>query len=740
MSKSHRVFLLILLTLQVSVISGVAMAAVLEEVLVTAQKREQNLQDVGIAITTMTGRQMEALGFSNAQQIAAMAPGVHMVQPNGEANYSMNIRGVTNSDFITNVESPVALYVDEVYISQMSGAGFGLFDMERVEILRGPQGTLFGRNATGGLVHFITKKPSQEVDGYTKVTFGAYDQLKLEGAMGGGVTEDLSVRVSFATHDNDGYVENRLTDEKLSNANDREFRLQALYQPNDDLEFLLNVRKASQLIRTGYWEYVSSVTTGKLTPGVPNPLLGGYTDNDGDNFAGDYDDPGFNDLEIEGYSGTIRWAINDSLTLVSITDKTFTDRSWAEDSDASPVSLWNTLVLTDAEQFSQELRLEGETGSYYWVAGAYYIDIGIDDAYGGITDPFLPAAGTTVPGSEGGIWDPYSSDLESWSVFGQVEYAFSDRLNFIVGVRSVNDDKTFSYRSDHMEFLDPFLRPSVMDASNLNLIENLGTYQGERSDSEWAYRVQLDWNVSDTSLAYFSWNRGVKGGGYNAPIFEPAVGFVDEVMTFDPELLDSFEIGYKTDLSNIGRLNAAAYYYDYENYQIFNIVGLDSLTVNAPSAEALGFEVELQLSPSEGWDILFGVAYNDAEITMLDGSKQVPVQSPKWNLNGMLRYAFPVFGGEIGLQADAVYRDNVIFTLTAQEPSRQDAYTVANVSATYTSQDGDWQVSAFIHNVLDEEYIVQTFDLSGLDIFGMTEQYYGLPRWWGVSLRYQWGD
>ena len=139
-----------------------AHSAVLEEVMVTAQKREQSVQDVGISITAFTGDQLDQLGLTSAQQVTAMAPGVHTIQPNGEANYAIAIRGVASSDFTTNVESPVALYVDEVYISQMSGAGFMLWDMERVEILRGPQGTLFGRNATGGLVHYVSNKPDFE--------------------------------------------------------------------------------------------------------------------------------------------------------------------------------------------------------------------------------------------------------------------------------------------------------------------------------------------------------------------------------------------------------------------------------------------------------------------------------------------------------------------------------------------------------------------------------------------------
>ena len=157
-----------------------AQGAVLEEIIVTAQKREQSAQDVGIAVSAFTGEQMEQLGYTNAQQVTAMAPGVSTVQPNGEANYAVAIRGVAASDFTTNIESPVAIYLDETYISQMSGAGFQLFDMDRVEILRGPQGTLYGRNATGGLVHFLSKRPTEELEGYAKLTGMDYDTIRSE--------------------------------------------------------------------------------------------------------------------------------------------------------------------------------------------------------------------------------------------------------------------------------------------------------------------------------------------------------------------------------------------------------------------------------------------------------------------------------------------------------------------------------------------------------------------------------
>lgn len=186
MFKSKPLAVAVAIAIPLSFAASGLSAAVLEEITVTAQKREESIQDVGIAITAFTGDQLSQLGWTNAQQVTAMAPGVQTIQPNGEANYSVAIRGVVANDFATNVESPVALYIDEVYISQMSGAGFMLYDMERVEILRGPQGTLFGRNATGGLVHFITNKPTKELDGYVMGTVGDYDQYGVEGAVGGG--------------------------------------------------------------------------------------------------------------------------------------------------------------------------------------------------------------------------------------------------------------------------------------------------------------------------------------------------------------------------------------------------------------------------------------------------------------------------------------------------------------------------------------------------------------------------
>ena len=717
-------------------------AAVLEEVIVTATKREQSSQDVGIAITAFTGDQMEQLGFENAQQVTSMAPGVHTIQPNGEANYAIAIRGVASSDFTTNVESPVALYIDEVYISQMSGAGFALFDMERVEILRGPQGTLFGRNATGGLVHYITQKPEAGFDGYLKGTVGDYDQYKVEGAIGGG-SETLSARLSASYHENDGYITNRLdpgTD--LNNADDLAARLQVLWTPNEDVELLLNARMAEQDIDTGFFENVSSAIPGQYTPEVFNEILG-YLDNDGDVYAGDYDDPGFNDLETNGFTGTLKWDFG-SFRLTSITDVSSVEREYIEDSDASPAPVFNFYLVTDAEQFSQEIRLDGEAEQFRWVAGLYYLDLDIDDANGAITDPFIGPVYDEIgiprtPGSEAGLDNAYTSELESISVFGQLDIPISDQLTLIVGGRYIQDEKEFEYSTSAVEFVDPASNKGFNSPGNLANVIPLAGYQGDRDDNDWSARVQLDWAVSDDMLLYGGWNRGVRGGGFNAPIFplNPPLDYNDETMSYDPEQLDAYEVGFKSTLAGgLARLNGAAYYYDYVDYQAFFIIGIDTITFNT-DATSYGMELELQTTPIDGLDILAGVAYNDVEVEIGD-AKRPSVQSPEWNLNGLIRYEWSMPGGSMAVQADAVYRDDHVFALSGVETVDGDSYTLSNASLSYTTD--NWQATAFVKNITDEEYLVQTFDLSGPDVFGITEQYYGRPRWWGVSLRYAWGD
>ena len=778
--------------LLVSIFAGSVNAQVLEEIIVTAQKREQNIQDVGIAITAFSGEQMRQLGYTNAQQITALAPGVHIVQPNGEANYALAIRGAANSDFVANQESPVSLYVDEVYISQMSGAGFMLFDMERVEILRGPQGTLYGRNATGGLAHFVTNKPEQEFGGYGQVTVGEYDQVKFQGAVNGALTEGLSARLSVSTHHNSGYVENRVDpDNDLNNANDYAGRVQLLFEPSEDFSLLLNTRYSLQEIRTGFFENVSG-SLDEVGNGVKEDNcalytnFNGYCDDDGDNFAGDYDKLGHNDLETWGVSGTLKWELGDTLLTV-VLDRQGVERDYIEDSDASPLPDFNFFLATDAEQWSSEIRLDGETEKVRWVAGFYYLDIDIADANGaeipGLgADPSglggnpigiqnfvdfgfnevsaFVAAGLfgAADGAYIGIDNPYRQQKDSWSLFGQVEYDLSEQFTVIGGFRWIDEQVDFHYDSNVVLFPND---GSVERNGNPNIllptgvfIELLGypplertDYTGDYNEGLWSAKVELDWRPNDNLLAYASWNRGVKGGGFNAPLnpllvlaqpedVSSSQDEFDAQYSFGEEELNAFEIGFKSTLMDgLARLNASAYYNDYKDFQAFTIVSLATNVVSAPDAESIGFETELFLTPAEGLDVAFGLSYNDINVTLADGSKTTSIQSPKWNVNGLVRYEWPAFnGGSMTIQGDIHYRSKHYHSVTRADAVTQDGYHIANARLSYTSADGKWEAAVFAENITDENYVVQSFDIAA--VLGWIEEYYGRPRWVGGSVSY----
>ena len=811
-----------------------------DEVVVTAQKREQNIQDVGIAITAVTGDQMQALGYTNAQEITALTPGVSMIQPNGEANYAIGIRGVANNDFTTNVESPIAIYVDEVYISQMSGAGFMLFDMERAEVLRGPQGTLFGRNATGGLVQYVTVKPDTSgINGYSSLTYGKFNQMKYQGAVNVPLAENLAMRISAATHQRDGYVHNRLNpNQNLNNANDFANRVQFMWE-GGDWDALLNLRQGRQDIRTGFFQHVTTLKDdGKLTPTEKNTYVGagryavagvdpddnsattpradfiangGYIDDDGDNFAGDYNFQGHNDLETKGQSLTLNYE-RGGVKFTSISDYSTTKRDYIEDSDASPEDYFNFFLTTDAEQLSQEFRFEGEVDNARWVVGAYYLDLEVNDSNGGIAHGFIcdyfealgegPSDVCRADTSfRYGIYNPYTTETESTSIFGQWEQDLADDMTVIIGGRLIEEEKDHSYR-DVLVTYDT-LATSGVDRRTVEALDLITPYKGSRDDSEWAARLQLDWRPTADTLYYASWNRGVKSGGFNAPLLPTAptaveplgatptpdettahaeatalynaqqAGF-EQFMNYEPEQLDAFEVGFKYQTAdNRMTINGAAYYYDYQDYQAFAILGLDTFTRNA-EAESWGAELEIQASPAPGLDVLFGASYIDVEVTDVPGinftgernaydvlinpvaptssAAVKPVQTPEVNLNALVRYEMPTARGNVAFQLDAEYRDEHYFNLNNSASLTEDGYTLVNGSIAYFPSANDNVTIRFAgHNLTDEEYIVQGFDLGGTILnfgdaegvpgatdgfWGMTEHYYGKPRTLSVSVNY----
>ena len=780
---------LLALAVALAIPSQYLQAAVLEEVMVTAQKREQSLQDVGIAVTAFSGDQLNQLGWDSAEKVTSMTPGVTTIQPNGPSSFFINIRGVAQNDFSgDHQESPVAIYVDDVYVSAASGAGFQLFDFDRVEILRGPQGTLFGRKATGGLVHYITTKPSQESSGYVGLTLGDYDQVKLEGAAGGSISDNVSGRLSFVKNQHDGVLENS-AGEDTNDGDDWAVRGQLLFSIGDDIDWLLNARVGEQDVKNGPFKHTSArldpaTGLGEAFDGLDLTAEGdsrnevGYQDTGSNVNKVALNVPGYNKVKTKGFTSNLTWQIGD-VEFVSITDYSELEKDYLEDSDAGPNDFFAFTVSSDVEQFSQEFRLSGATESMRWVAGAFYLSIDGEFSNGGAASNFFAAAfpgfGLEDPSLAGlGLNNPFSTETESYAVFGQLEFDLSETVTLTTGLRWSNEKKEAEFRQFFSLFESPTSANVVVNdvfgegpvwEFGPNGINNNGAVAtgfaetsviGDPGDAKIdvdsiTAKLGLDWQANDDTLIYVSFNRGVKAGGFNAPI--DATNFyignlAPSEMQFDEEVLDAYEAGFKwTFADGLARLNGTVYYYDYQDYQAF---ALDSLTTYVFNTDAVskGMELELQASPVDGLDILLGIGYinNNVEdaYRLPDGSfiDRQAVVTPDLNVNGMVRYEWGVGSGTLAAQYDFSYMSEHFFQLKNSPVATEDAYAISNVRLTYAGNNNKWSVTGFINNVTDEENRLMVFDLAGTPAqggFGMAESFYGLPRWWGVSLDYRWG-
>ena len=712
-------------------------AQMLEEIVVTAQKREQNLQDVGVSVTAFSGETIEKLGFTNSVDVVAQTPNLSFGTPVGEGNNaSLTMRGVGLSDFNDNNEGPVAVYVDEVYISALSGVTFQLFDLGRVEVLRGPQGTLYGRNTTGGLVHFISAKPTAETEGYLELTAAENSQFKIEGAIGGSLGENMQGRISVAHNEHDGYVKNRGPGRNDPNdADNNAARAQLAIQASDTVDILLNVHASKNDAKMGAWQHEATFSPdGGITslplPGdsmfwgaCPGCDAFGYKDADGDPWAGDYDRDG--ELTIENTGGSVRvdWDVND-VVFTSITGVENFERYYEEDTDISPWPTVHNTYGADTDQFTQEFRLSGSADRLTWVTGFFYYDHEVDGNFN------LDASGIGYIIGDAN----YTQETESWAVFGQVEYSLAERWTLVGGLRYTDEEREMDYLSEQLND-DP--------STGLPLIP-LYDYEKIISNDNITGKLGLDWDISDETLIYGAISLGTKSAGFNTGLLDDTGIFGATIaadVPYDEEELTSFEVGLKTEfMDGLGRFNASMFYYDYTDFQAFAFVNLNQVIFNT-DATITGAELELVVSPLEGLEISLGAGLLDAEaedIPLNDGSgitrDRDMTLAPDFSVNGIVRYQWPAFSGSMAAQVDFTYTDDTYFDIQNHPIATQDAFDVWNARISYYGQDDRWSITAFVNNMFEEEYRAYTFDVTTL--FGFNQVAYGRPRWAGATFRY----
>ena len=361
-----------------------AMAQSIDEIVVTAQKKEQNIQEVGISITAMPGDTIEALGFSTTPDIVAQVPGLNVGTPVGEGNNpAFSLRGVGLNDFNDNSEGPIAVYIDEVYQAALPGLTFNLFDTERVEVLRGPQGTLYGRNATGGLIHFISKTPTDDVDGYSTVEMGNYNTLNFSGAIGGSLGQGARGRLSVSSLNNDGYASNRIGPDS-NQAGSVAVRGQVEFDLAPETTLLLKAEHADSDVAAPYYQHEGTIdaTGANALPFCPQQSgtydVYCYADNDGDNFDGEYDTQGRLAIEKEAFTATLKTPAGMGIELTNIAHYSETVKAHREDTDMGPNDGLDASFGSTTTVISDELRLAGEGDNYSWVVGAFYLDTEVE--------------------------------------------------------------------------------------------------------------------------------------------------------------------------------------------------------------------------------------------------------------------------------------------------------------------------------------------------------------------------
>jgi iron complex outermembrane receptor protein len=729
-----------------------------EEIVVTAQRREQNIQDVGIAVTPLDDRALQNLNITTATDIVKAVPNLRM-NAYSSSQVVFNIRGVSQNDYGDQQEPPVAVYQDDSYSSSINLAGFPVFDLARVETLRGPQGTLFGRNATGGAIQFISNAPTEEFEGYGNLTVGRFNQVIVDGALSGPLSDNLQGRFAFIVNQDDGWMKNIDPTVPDIGGNDHyAMRGRLAWQPGEatDVNLIVRYLKADGETQAGLYSHEPACPNdqyqGFFTPadyacpywgtgpgesgtGFQEPSI--IPSRGGDPYKTAETEPSYVDREI--IAGQLRVDTDIGAgTLTSITDYQTSDKFYTEGGDSSPDDGVYFFQGAELDQVSQEFRYAWSSGPHQTVVGLYgmYVD---GDYIGKFASRFYG-------------YDPdvkMAQETVSYAAFIQDEWSFSDRWKLTGGLRYWNDEREGAYRGVAPP-IPAYAQPRVLIVFNTDVVSPVGSTvtpdDAKQSFDDFTARLQLDFRPNDDLLWYLSYNRGSKSGGFTFSTgtpFDPNQVTFLEGLVFEPETLNAYEVGMKSSLAGgTVMLNLAGFYYDYEDYQAFAQLGPVQTVLNQ-DAEATGLEIELNAQPTDGLYLQVAATFMDSTVedillpdTVTIVDHDLP-QAPPFAANALARYEFPIGSGIASIQGDVYYTDDFCFTALCAPVEEEASYTVANARIGYGAADGRWEVAAFVNNLFEEEYRVYAFDSS---LFaGVVAGVYAKPRTYGVTASWRFG-
>jgi len=729
-----------------------------QEIIVTAQFRGQRLQDTPIAISAMSGETLESRSASDIVSASTAVPNVNLSRGQGGFGQfaSVFIRGVGQGDVHFAVEPGVGMYLDDVYYGVMSGAVFQLLDTDRVEVSRGPQGTLSGKNSLGGSIRLYSKKPGPDPDGYIEVTGGGRDLIAGRAATNLTLVDDkLYARISVAGRRRDGYLQrldygcvtgNTTTTARtgpscvLGTQGGEEVwsaRAALRWMPTKGIENELiadivrdNSENPAQKTvvqgaswagtanyitgptdYTNYENYVSRPTAAVVAPAYamsPNSTLAG-----------------------KGISNILKVDLADRLKLTSITGYRTASVYLSAQLDQTPASINDQNWHLDHEQFTQELRLAGRIGTLIdWVVGGYYYHAK------GVSEGRVTIAGGLAPGG-GGVnldtvfRDPVTTVSKSGFVHGEIHA--TDRLTITLGGRYTGDRKDFTFNR-----YDAFGRPHPTLGSLLDLTR---TFAGDRFD----YRVNVDYKISDAVIAYGQVSTGYKGGGIN-----PRPFIASQALPFNPETLTTYELGFKSALfDRLLTFNGAGFYSKYKNLQ-GTLLRCDSIspspgfpctqTTNIGDADIKGFELEAALKPVGGLSMEASIGYLDFEYKRVEAVSGVTlgmtaIYTPKWTASAGIQYEAKLGDwGSVTPRVDLTHRSSVQTEAVNSEVTQLPALTLVNARLTWENEAQDWSVTLSATNLLDKFYYESFSARPNVPYFSASARL-GQPRQWQVTVK-----
>ena len=711
----------------------------IEEVIVTAERRSQDIQDVPVSITALSGGAIAELGMKTSVDVAAQVPNLTIKQSFAASVPQIFLRGVGINDPNANANGAIGIYVDEVNLVSPMALTFQLYDTQRVEVLRGPQGTLYGRNTTGGAMNFISRKPTREFEGYASVGYGRFQSLRVEGAVSGPLSETVAWRLAGIVEDNDGFHSNRVTgNDDLGDLGRWSARGLLQFKPSDAVEVLINLHGGHVSNHSTPFEFAGTVD---LATGGPcdyrfaacTDFLG-YRDADGDPYAHDIDFEGHTRFENVGTSATVNIDFG-SMKLTSISAYENTERNHREDADASPNNVLNTYFFDDSKQYSQELRL-ASTGEQRisWIAGLFYSRETTDihnrydffRGYRDLVESFGFPGGFDPDGANPTGLTPFLIDqrfdqkARSYAAFLHTDTRLSERLSLTAGLRYTSEKRRIRQNT-------------VFDEETFD-IPLVDQYSDQTKFSAVSGKIGLNFTLTDNALLYASVSRGFKSGGYNGALVFSA----DELQPFDKETITAWEAGAKTTfLDRRLVVNGAAFYYDYNDLQLYTFTNVGGVPVqlltNASSAEIYGAELEISARPTEPLTLSLGAGLLHTALKGFrsDGGVDLSgnrlVLAPSTTLNGLARYEFPVrdTSWKIAVQTDFRYQDKVYFSTANSPLLAQPGYWIWNARLSLLEKDDRWEIAAQVRNIGDKDYRTEAFDFSSA---GWNLYIFGTPR------------